>query len=252
MDTTKSGEPVEKTSPANGKTLRGFEMIDEIKARIETACPGIVSCADILAFATRDATVFSGLPNFIVPAGRRDGLASRATDVIGNIPFPTMTVAEMTKIFTRKGMTVDEMVVLTGAHSIGRAQCDFFDYRLYNYSENEARDPRMEAAYGYYLSVHCPPLLPGQERGEIQVNFDPSTPLRLDNSFYLRLKEGRVLLKSDQDMADDPTTRDLVRRMGTEPRLWSRSFTRAMVRLSRLDVLTGNTGEIRRNCRAVN
>lgn len=175
----------------------------------------------------------------------------------GNIPNPAMTVDTMAKIFAKKGMTVDEMVVLIGAHSIGKAQCGFFDYRIYNYSKTESRDPKLETAYAYYLSAMCPPAnwFPaemGEEIKERLVNFDLSSPLKLDNSFYLRLREGRTLLRSDQDLADDPTTAEMVRRMAAEPATWRKRFVRAMVRLSRVDVITGNTGEIRKNCRAVN
>lgn len=36
-------------------TVRGYDLIDEVKAALEKACPGVVSCADIIVAATRDA-----------------------------------------------------------------------------------------------------------------------------------------------------------------------------------------------------
>lgn len=45
----------EKLSLSNINSLRSYEVVDEVKEALEKVCPGIVSCADIIIMASRDA-----------------------------------------------------------------------------------------------------------------------------------------------------------------------------------------------------
>lgn len=247
LDSTPSGEPVEKTSPANVKSLKGEDLIDEIKAHLEAQCPETVSCADILAFATREAVALSGLPRFRMPSGRRDSRSSRGMDV--NLPGPQTPIDEIIRIFASKGITVEDMVVLMGAHSIGSAHCKWFDYRLKNNStqSRNAASMNMDPSYAAHIKAMCT-----GNREEASVMFDPISPYRLENSYYKKLERQRGLLQSDQVLAFDTRTSPIVNEMANQPIKWSWKFVQAMTRLGKVNVLTGKEGEIRKNCRAFN
>ena len=55
----------EKKASTNIHSLGGFRLIDRIKNMLESECPGIVSCADILTVAARDAVILVKGTNYM-------------------------------------------------------------------------------------------------------------------------------------------------------------------------------------------
>ncbi|KAG4997850.1 hypothetical protein JHK82_028622 [Glycine max] len=244
------GNPVaERDHFANNPSLRGFEVIEEAKTQLEAACPQTVSCADILAFAARDSALKVGGINYDVPSGRRDGRISIADEVPRNLPAPTSSAHELVSNFSRKGLSADEMVTLSGAHSIGVSHCSAFSKRLYSFNDTVTQDPSMDSSYAETLKSNCPAP---PSTIDSTVSLDPSTPIRLDNKYYEGLINHRGLLTSDQTLYTSQTTREMVQSNANNGASWAEKFAKAMVQMGSIEVLTGSDGEIRRRCSLVN
>lgn len=223
-------------------------MIDDAKAKIEAQCPNTVSCADIVAFAARDGVQVAGGLHYAVPGGRRDGRVSLAAEVIENLPGPFFSAAQLKENFAKKGLSLREMVTLSGAHSIGQSHCSQFTRRLYSFNSTYSQDPSLNPSYADLLKTECP----RNGRTDQVISFDPVTPNVLDNAYYTNLKSDKGLLYSDQVLWDTPLTRGLVKANANHPSAWARRFAAAMVRMGSIEVLTGARGEIRKNCRVIN
>ncbi|KAK4707992.1 hypothetical protein R3W88_028917 [Solanum pinnatisectum] len=153
--------------------------------------------------------------------------------------------------FVRVRMSVDEMVTLSGAYSIGIAHCGVFASHLY--PQNNQQNLPIDPEYADFLKSICPPEALTNGTGAANpANLDALTPNRLDNRYYLALKSQKGLMISDQALLANPTTAKLVNYNARCGSIWSRKFAAAMIHMGTLDVLTGRNGEIRRNCHFVN
>ncbi|KAK1398708.1 Peroxidase [Heracleum sosnowskyi] len=247
LDST-PGTPAEISHPANSPSLRGFEVIDEAKSKLEAICPYKVSCSDILAFAARDSALKAGGINYAVPSGRRDGRVSLFDEVAQNLPPPSFNAKQLVDNFARKGLSLDEMVTLSGAHSIGVSHCSSFSDRLYNFNKTHPQDPSMDPRYAAFLKNKCPQT----SAQDPIVSLDSLTPRRLDNQFYVGLGYKRGLLTSDQTLLTSPLTSKNAWNKARFGSNWGAKFAAAMVRMGSIEVLTGTQGEIRKFCSAVN
>ncbi|CAA7391561.1 unnamed protein product [Spirodela intermedia] len=247
LDST-PGSTAEKDSPIN-KSLEGYDVVDNAKTRLEAVCPGIVSCADIVAFAARDSVKLSkGIP-YDVPAGRRDGRVSLSSETFTNLPPPTFNLDQLTQNFASKGLTQEDMVILSGAHTIGDARCSSITSRLYNFNSTGKADPSLDPAYAAKLKKKCPPNSVNSNRG---VDMDPPSPTIIDSSYYRNLLVNRGLFTSDQTLMSSPVTASQVRKSAFNDLLFKKNFGAAMVKLGGVQVLTGTNGEIRKKCNVIN
>ncbi|CAN0855320.1 Peroxidase 40 [Linum grandiflorum] len=176
----------EKTAPPNLNSLRGFEVIDAIKSEIETVCPQVVSCADILAIAARDSVLIVCL-------------------------------------------------------------CTSFSSRI----QAGGGGPDVNLDFVQSLQQLCSQSDSGSSA--TTAHLDNGTPMTFDNQYYINLLSGEGLLPSDQALTtQDEETRMIVELYVQDPDTFFNDFRNSMLKMGSLVGITGNSGEIRRNCRSVN
>ncbi|XP_020235930.1 peroxidase 55 [Cajanus cajan] len=226
----------------------GFDTVIKAKQAVEAQCPGVVSCADILALATRDVIGLLGGPSFKVELGRRDGLISKASRVEGNLPKANFNLDQLNALFSKHGLTQTDMIALSGAHTVGFSHCDQFASRLYSFSSSNPVDPTLDTSYAQDLMAGCP----RNPDPPVAVALDPQSPAAFDNVYYQNLVSGKGLLTSDQVLFTDSTSQSTVVRFANNAADFNEAFVAAMRKLGRVGVKTGSEGEIRRDCTAFN
>ncbi|GJN24239.1 hypothetical protein PR202_gb11970 [Eleusine coracana subsp. coracana] len=241
----------EKDSPLN-KGVRGYEVVDAIKAKLDEACPGVVSCADTLALAARDSIRLSKGPFIPLLTGREDGNRSVAADVAANTPAPGASISDLIAQFAKFNLTAKDLAVLSGAHTIGKARCSTISPRLYggqNGSSSES-DPTLDGNYTTVLRGQCKP---GDESNKL-VDLDPETPTTFDTDYYKLVAGNRGLLSTDAALLLDPATKAYVSTQAnaTSDDEFFADFAASFLAMSKIGALTHHKGEIRNVCSKVN
>ncbi|XP_065861796.1 peroxidase 7 [Euphorbia lathyris] len=228
------------------KSLKGFDLIDEIKSELEKTCPKTVSCADILTAASRDATVRLGGPYWMVPYGRKDGKISIDKEAQVLVPMGHENITTLLQFYQSLGLNVLDLVVLSGAHTIGRAACGSIQDRLYNFEGTGKADPSLDTKYLNFLTRKC-------RWASEYVDLDGTTPNKFDSEYYKNLQKNMGLLYTDQLLYSDPTTAPLVNTLASAPSVFHFQFGVSMAKLGNVLVPSVQLdGEIRTLCSSVN
>ncbi|KAH6762374.1 Peroxidase superfamily protein [Perilla frutescens var. hirtella] len=240
-----NGIESEKTS-SRSFGMRNFKYITTIKDALEKECPITVSCADIVALSARDGAVLLGGPYIEMKTGRKDSKESYVAQVENSIPNHNDSISVLLSTFQSIGIDTQGTVALLGAHSVGRVHCINIVHRLY-----PTVDPTLDPAYADYLKGRCPSPYPDPNAVEYARN-DRETPMVLDNMYYKNILNHKGLLLVDQQLVSDPNTYPFVEKMASDNGYFHDQFSKALLILSENNPLTGDQGEIRKDCRFVN
>uniref|UniRef100_A0A0E0AXT8 L-ascorbate peroxidase n=1 Tax=Oryza glumipatula TaxID=40148 RepID=A0A0E0AXT8_9ORYZ len=100
--------------PENTGLNKSIKVLGKAKEVIDLVQQ--VSWADLIAVAGAESVALCGGPEIPVRLGRLD---SSTADPAGKLPEETLDATALKTLFSKKGFSTQEMVVLSGAHTIG-------------------------------------------------------------------------------------------------------------------------------------
>ncbi|XP_028775154.1 peroxidase 21 [Neltuma alba] len=242
---TSKNDVVSEQASSRSFGMRNFKYVNTIKEALEQECPSTVSCADIVALSARDGIVLLGGPSIEMKTGRRDSKQSHLP-VEDFIPNHNDSISLVLSRFQSIGIDVEATVALLGGHSVGRVHCVNMVDRLY-----PTVDPTLDPEHAEYLKRRCPTPNP-DPKAVLYSRNDLDTPMIIDNQYYKHILAHKGLLHVDAELASDPRTSPFVQNMASDNEYFLQQFSRAILMLSEADPLTGDNGEIRKDCRYVN
>ncbi|KAJ6697839.1 THYLAKOID LUMENAL 29 KDA PROTEIN CHLOROPLASTIC-RELATED [Salix purpurea] len=100
--------------PENSGLKKSLKILDKAKGEVDAIQQ--VSWADMIAVAGAEAVSICGGPTIPVQLGRLDSLEP---DAEGQLPQESLDAPGLKQSFERKGLSTQELVALSGAHTLG-------------------------------------------------------------------------------------------------------------------------------------
>nr|TKR98763.1 class III peroxidase [Populus alba] len=204
-----------------------------------------------------------GGPFWRVPTGRRDGLISKSSEVISNIPPPFGNFTTLQTLFSNQGLDLKDLVSLSGmSHlnifitcsynwhcSLLIAHCSLFSNRLYNFTGTGDQDPALDSVYAANLKANkCKNI----NDNTTKVEMDPGSRNTFDLSYYTLALKRRGLFESDAFLTTNSDALSMINQLLQGSLDFYPECAKSMEKMGMINVKTGSNGEIRKRCAFVN
>ncbi|KAJ6953429.1 hypothetical protein NC652_005210 [Populus alba x Populus x berolinensis] len=189
---------------------------------------------------TRFFTDISGGPTWDVPKGRKDGRISKASET-RQLPAPTFNISQLQQSFSQRGLSLKDLVALSGGHTLGFAHCSSFQNRIHSFNATLDVDPALNPSFGSSLRSVCPAHNKVRNAG---ATMDSSTTT-FDNVYYKLLLQGNSLFSSDQALLSTRETKALVSKFASSQEMFEKAFVKSMIKMSSIS----GGQEIRLDCK---
>ncbi|KAI3744211.1 hypothetical protein L1987_57288 [Smallanthus sonchifolius] len=175
-----------------------------------------------------------GGPTCSVKLGRRDSTTSSLDLAETSLPSFKVPLDSLISTFGDNGLSARDMVALSGAHTIGQAQCFLFHDRIYSNGSD------IDTRFASTRRRGCP-INDGHEN---HAALDLVSPNSFDNNYFRNLVQKKGLLESDQVLFSGGSTDSIVREYSNKPSKFKSDFAAAMVKMSEIRPLMGQEGVI--------
>ncbi|PHT81072.1 Peroxidase 5 [Capsicum annuum] len=133
-----------------------------------------------------------------VKLGRRDSTTVSHALAETDFPGPFDPLGRLISGFAKKGLSTRDMVALSGAHSIGQAQCFLFRNKIYS----NATD--IDVGFASSRRRQCPRK---DQNGNL-APLDLVTPNQLDNNYFKNLRQRIFFICSTLDKFLDVSSKE--------------------------------------------